>query len=165
MVGGSTERRKSEGNRRPDDWLGTHFRVPGLGRRVSGPGVQVQVQVQGLMLHRGRAGFPNPPNADGSESRPYQCRPYLSLTATTYLNAARSARSADPTSRQRLEITKNDEPRTKNSPAQPLCRDAVPTLPNSVVGGGEHSRAKGNRRPEEWLGEFLSGLRSRPSGL
>ena len=44
--------------------------------------------------------------------------------------AARSARSADPTSRQCPEITKNDEPRTRNSPDQhPLCRDAVPTLP------------------------------------
>ena len=34
----------------------------------------------------------------------------------------------------------------------------------SAVGGWEHRRAKGNRRPEEWLGAFLSGLRSRPSG-
>ena len=33
--------------------------------------------------------------------------------------AARSARSADPTSRQCPEITKNDEPRTKNSLEQP----------------------------------------------
>ena len=47
--------------------------------------------------------------------------------------AARSARSADPTSSQCPEITKNDEPRTKNSPDQhPLCRDAVPTLPNQL---------------------------------
>jgi len=47
--------------------------------------------------------------------------------------AARSARSADPTSSQCPEITKNDEPRTKNSPDQhPLCRDAVPTLPRQT---------------------------------
>ena len=47
--------------------------------------------------------------------------------------AARSARGAAPTSRQCPEITKNDEPRTKNSPDQhPLCRDAVPTLPRQT---------------------------------
>jgi hypothetical protein len=47
--------------------------------------------------------------------------------------AARSARGAAPTSRQCPEITKNDEPRTKNSPDQhPLCRDAVLPLPNQL---------------------------------
>ena len=36
----------SEGNRRPDDWLGIHFQVQRLGSREPGTGVQVRVQVQ-----------------------------------------------------------------------------------------------------------------------
>ena len=33
-----------------------------------------------------------------------------------------------------------------------LGRHAVPTLPNAGARGWEHRRAKGNRRPDDWLG-------------
>ncbi|TSA31728.1 MAG: hypothetical protein D4R66_06970 [Opitutales bacterium] len=36
----------AKGNRKPDDWLSPHSQVPGLGHRVSGSGVRVQVPGQ-----------------------------------------------------------------------------------------------------------------------
>ena len=41
-----TAKQNSKGNRRPDDWLGTHFQVSGLSHQEPGSGDQVQVQVQ-----------------------------------------------------------------------------------------------------------------------
>ncbi len=40
-------RHRSKGDRKPDWMLRIHFQVPGLGRRSSGSGVQVRVQVPG----------------------------------------------------------------------------------------------------------------------
>jgi hypothetical protein len=48
--GQGRQRPNSKGNRRPDDWLGAHFQVSGLGNREPGSGVQVRVQVQELNL-------------------------------------------------------------------------------------------------------------------
>ena len=44
------EAAKSKGDRKPERMRRKiHFQVPGLGRRVSGSGVQVRVQVPGLI--------------------------------------------------------------------------------------------------------------------
>ena len=56
-------------------------------------------------------------------SPPTRCL-YVVTRSRPYPQQTRSARSADPTSRKCPEITKNDEPRTKNNPdSQPPTAD------------------------------------------
>ena len=57
-------------------------------------------------------------------------RRYVVTRSRPYPQQTRSARSADPTSRQCPEITKNDEPRTKNNPdSQPPTANRQPLPP------------------------------------
>ncbi len=54
-------RTNSKGDRKPGRMLGgIHFQVPGLGLRVSGSGVQVRVQIQGLIPAPVPAPVPEP---------------------------------------------------------------------------------------------------------
>ncbi len=46
---GHVERQRSRGDREPGGMLLLHFQVSGLGRRVSGSGVQVRMQAPGLI--------------------------------------------------------------------------------------------------------------------
>ena len=56
QTGGRTQR-----DRKPGSMLrGMHFQVPGLGRRVSGSGVQVRVQAPGLIPAPAPAPVPEP---------------------------------------------------------------------------------------------------------
>jgi hypothetical protein len=43
---GGWEHGRANGDRKPDNWRGIHFQVPGLGHQVPGSGFQVRVQVQ-----------------------------------------------------------------------------------------------------------------------
>ena len=123
----------SKGDRRPDDWQVCHFQVSGLGHQVSGSGAQVQVRVQEI-CHPSSAidpviQFGWRVAAPGGRWRGFSIQPSIqpstqssiqsSVIPSAQPEAARSARSADPTSRQCPEITKNDELRTKNSLEQP----------------------------------------------
>ena len=76
--GQGRQRPNSKGNRRPDDWLGAHFQVSGLGSREPGSGVQVRVQVQDLKFP---APVPVPDNPyqrpDGRDLRPENVSPLV----------------------------------------------------------------------------------------
>ena len=135
-----TVTQRETGNRRIG-W-GHFFRVSGLGRQVPGSGVQVRVQVQktchpsSVICHRCShlpvSGGRWRPRVAGGRPDPFSppFRPQRSPPWST--EAARSARSADPTSRQCPEITKNDAPRTKNSIPTPTLSDSAVGTPFST---------------------------------
>ena len=112
---------------------GAHFQVSGLSKQEPGSGDQVQVRVQEIwplttvidsaLLFISGGGWKLRVAGGGTFPLSFQFSPPRSppFSPPWSSAAARSARSADPTSSQCPEITKNDEQRTKNNPdSQPL---------------------------------------------